>query len=54
LGSFTDGPRPVYVDESGEYTFDDLGERIHGIWYVPPGETEFANVPLKVDFREAE
>ena len=51
---FTDGPRPVYEDESGQFTFDYLGEKIHGVWYVPLSETEFAEVPLRVDSREAD
>ena len=46
---FTDGPRPVYEDESGQFTYDDLGEKIHGVWYVPPGETEFADEPIRID-----
>jgi hypothetical protein len=37
---FTDGAkRPVYQEPSGkQYVIDDEGEKVHGVWYLPPEE----------------
>lgn len=33
---FTDGiTRPVYEDAQGQFTFDNEGELIRGVWFVP-------------------
>ncbi len=37
--TFTDGPRPIYEEPEGrQFTYDDEGERVYGIWYIPPEE----------------
>jgi hypothetical protein len=37
---FTDGAkRPVYQEPGGkQYVIDDEGEKVHGVWYLPPEE----------------
>jgi hypothetical protein len=37
---FTDGARrAVYLEASGkQYVLDDEGEKVHGVWYLPPEE----------------
>jgi hypothetical protein len=37
---FTDGARrAVYLEASGkQYVVDDWGEKVHGVWYLPPEE----------------
>ena len=38
---FNDGTsRPVYEDDYGQYVFDNEGDPIYGVWYVPPEELE--------------
>jgi hypothetical protein len=47
----TDGPRRVYEDEAGQFTHDDLGEKIHSARYVLQDEVEFADVPNATTLR---
>jgi hypothetical protein len=37
---FVDGARrAVYLEASGkQYVVDDEGEKVHGVWYLPPEE----------------
>jgi hypothetical protein len=36
---FDDGAkRPVYEDARGQFVFDGDGNRVDGIWYIPPEE----------------
>jgi hypothetical protein len=38
---FTDGvKRAVYLEASGkQYVLDEEGEKVHGVWYIPPEES---------------
>jgi hypothetical protein len=50
---FVDGAeRPVFDGLDGrQYVFDDDGEPVHGVWYIPPdGETA---LPVIVEARES-
>src|SRR5258706_3915961 len=35
---FTDGMRPVYEENGRQFTYDNEGERVYGVWYIPPDE----------------
>jgi hypothetical protein len=36
---FTDGVmRPVYEDACGQFALDDAGNRVDGVWFIPPDE----------------
>ena len=38
---FKDGTsRPVYEDDYGQYVFDNEGDPIYSVWYVPPQEID--------------
>jgi hypothetical protein len=30
--------QPVYEDERGQYVVNDDGQRVPGVWYIPPEE----------------
>jgi hypothetical protein len=44
---FADGPlRPVFEADGRQFVFADDGDRVYGVWYVPPDD---GPVPLIVD-----
>jgi len=43
---FTDGLRPVFEGSAGQYVFDDDGQKIRGVWYIPREECD---VPVIVE-----
>jgi PBCV-specific basic adaptor domain len=48
---FADGPmRPVYKSATGgQYVIDDSGQRVYGVWIIPPDEHD---TPVILDDRE--
>ena len=49
---FNDGTtRPVYEDAYGQYVFDNEGDPIYGVWFVPAEEPEamFGPQPIIVN-----
>ena len=36
---FADGPlRPVFEADGRQFVISDDGERVYGIWFIPPGD----------------
>ncbi len=47
---FADGPlRPVFEADGRQFVVADDGERVYGVWYIPPDDRP---VPLIVDMSE--
>jgi hypothetical protein len=47
---FTDGAtRPIYEDWNGKkYVFDDDGNRVYGVWFIPESETIEAPIIVRI------
>ena len=42
---FTDCKCPVYEDPDGrQFVYDHEGERVYGVWYIPPNECDVLNI----------
>ena len=48
---FADGPlRPVYEADGRQFVITDDGNRVYGVWYIPPDD---GPVPLLADPNES-